>query len=300
MAAHLPPLYVIVGPTGVGKTAVAVQLAQRLGTQVVSADSRQVYQGMAIGTAQPTPAELAAVPHHLVGHLPVTQVYNAGHYEREALPIIEQLLQSYGSAVLVGGSGLYVQAVCLGLAAMPPVPAPVRLVVQQRLAQAGLPALLAELARLDPAYYAQVDQANPVRITRALEVIEATGRPFSQWRQSPQVARPFRPVVVGLNLPRPELYARIDARAQQMWAAGLVAEVTALRPYRHHQALQTVGYPEVFDYLDGNTTQAQALALMQQHTRNYAKRQLTWFSKMEGIQWHHPGQPRAIWPALGL
>jgi tRNA dimethylallyltransferase len=283
----------------VGKTALAIQLAQRLGTEVVSADSRQVYQGMAIGTAQPTPNELAAVRHHLVGHLPVTQAYNAGHYEREALPIIEQLLSRLGAAVLVGGSGLYVQAVCQGLAAMPPVPAPVRLAVQQRLAEQGLPALLAQLAQADPDYYALVDRANPARVTRALEVIEATGQPFSQFRQPPQVARSFRPVVVGLGLPRPELYARIEARTRQMWATGLVDEVAALLPYRHYNALQTVGYAEVFDYLDGTTTQTEALALVQQHTRNYAKRQLTWFNKLVS-QWHHPGQPEAIWRALGV
>ncbi|MCS7017605.1 MAG: tRNA (adenosine(37)-N6)-dimethylallyltransferase MiaA [Cytophagales bacterium] len=286
-------LLVVGGPTASGKTAAAIALAQHFGTEIVSADARQFYRQMSIGTAKPSPEELAAVPHHLVGHLDVWQSYHVGAFEQDALAILSRIFQTKDVAVAVGGSGLYLRTLCYGIDEIPAVPAQIRSHVEAVFRAKGLPFLLAELQQYDAVYYQQVDKANPARVKRAVEVIYATGKPYSAFRKNQLVARPFRSVWIGLSLPREELYCRINRRVELMMQQGLEQEARSLLPYRHYNALQTVGYTELFDYFDGKITLSQAVALIQQHTRNYAKRQLTWFRR-ENMQWFAPTDWRGI------
>lgn len=286
-------LIVIGGPTASGKTAAAITLAKHFNTEIISADARQFYRQMSVGTAKPTPEELAAVPHHLVGHLDVWQSYNAGAFERDALQILDEIFSAKDIAVVVGGSGLYLRTLCFGIDEMPAVPAEIRQHTDQLLREKGLAFLLAELQRYDAEYYQSVDRANPARVKRAMEIIYATGQPYSSFRKKQPQERPFRSVWIGLDLPREQLYERINRRVELMMAQGLEEEVRSLLPYRHYNALQTVGYTELFDYLDGKTTLAQAVALIQQHTRNYAKRQLTWFRR-EPVQWFAPDDTQGM------
>lgn len=295
---HMKQLVAIVGPTAVGKTAVAIQLAAALATEIISADSRQFFREMSIGTAKPSPQELALVPHHFVGSHSVTVPYNAGQFEREASQCLARLFAGKAQVVLVGGSGLYVSALCEGIDDMPTIPTDIRQQLNQRLATEGLAVLQAQLAVLDPVYYAHVDRANPARIVRALEVIAASGQPYSAFRQKTNVQRPYRIQKIGLDLPRPVLYARIEARVEAMMLAGLLAEVESLWDFRHLSALQTVGYAELFDHLAGNISLDAAVALIKQHTRNYAKRQLTWFRKDPATQWFHPEDWAGIYGAV--
>jgi tRNA dimethylallyltransferase len=280
-------LIVIGGPTASGKTAAAIALAQHFDTEVISADARQFYRQMSIGTAKPTPEELAAVPHHLVGHLDVWQSYNAGAFERDALQVLEAIFRKKDVAVAVGGSGLYLRSLCFGIDEMPAVPAEIRKQTDALLQEKGLPFLLEELQRCDASYYNEVDKANPARVKRAMEIIYATGQPYSSFRKKQAVERPFHSVWIGLDLPREQLYERINRRVELMMEQGLEEEVRSLLPYRDCNALQTVGYTELFDYLDGKIRLTEAIALIQQHTRNYAKRQLTWFRR-EPVQWFAP------------
>lgn len=260
-----------------GKTALCVRLAKQFGTDVVSADSRQLYRELRIGTAAPTPAEMDGVRHHFIQSHSVTDPVNAGRYERECLNLLGRLFREKDVVILTGGTGLYINAVCFGLDDMPPVDAAMRQHLLERLRTDGLPALQTELRRLDPVYAQTADLHNPVRVTRALEVILTTGRPYSSFRRQQPVVRPFRSVLTVLDRSRDELYARIDARVDAMLAAGLVDEVRALQPYRDLAPLQTVGYQEVFPYLDGTYDAGEMVRLLKQDTRRYAKRQLTWF-----------------------
>ena len=281
-------LIVVTGPTAVGKTALCIELALRLRTEIVSADARQCYQGMAIGTAQPTAAELRAVPHHLVNFLPVQVPYDAGRYAQDALKVLATLFAKYDYVLMTGGAGLYIQAVCQGLDAMPPVAPAIRTALNQRLQRAGLPALVAALALQDPAYYQVVDRANPQRVIRALEVCLATGLPYSSFRSGKPAERPFTVIKLGLTRDRAVLYQRIDERVEQMLAQGLVQEAVALSPYQHCNALRTVGYREIFGYLAGRYDQAEAARLLKRNTRRYAKRQLTWLGRDSALRWFHP------------
>jgi len=296
MPSSVSPKYLIVvaGPTAVGKTTLCIQLARHLSTEIVSADARQCYQGMGIGTAQPTPAAMQGVPHHLVNCLPVQAPYNAGMFAQDALKILANLLSKYDYVLMTGGSGLYIQAVCQGLDAVPPVDPTLRAALNKRLQTAGLPALTAELATQDPAYYQIVDRANPRRVIRALEVCLATGRPYSTFRQHRPAARPFTTIHIGLTRDRQSLYQRIDQRAEQMMAQGLMQEALALYPYRHCNALHTVGYREIFGHLDGHYDQEEAVRLLKRNTRRYAKRQLTWFRRDPAMHWFHPDDEPAI------
>lgn len=287
-------LIVVTGPTAVGKTALCIQLALHLRTEIISADARQCYQGMAIGTAQPTAAELQAVPHHLVNFLPVEAPYNAGMFAQDALKTLATLFAKYAHVLMTGGSGLYIQAVCQGLADMPPVAPAIRAALNQRLQEEGLSALAADLARQDPAYYQAVDRANPQRVIRALEVCLATGQPYSTLRKRQPAARPFTVIKIGLTRDRPALYQRIDERVEQMLAQGLMQEAAALYPYQHYNALQTVGYRELFGQLAGHYDQAEAIRLFKRNTRRYAKRQLTWFGRDPAMRWFHPDDRPAI------
>jgi len=278
----------VVGPTAVGKTALCIQLAQRLHTEIVSADARQCYQGMAIGTAQPTPEERQAVSHHLIDFLPIQTPYNAGMFEEDALRTLDSLFSKYQHVVLTGGSGLYIKAVCEGLATMPRIASKIRAHLNARFQQAGLAELVQELAARDPIYYKTVDRCNPRRVIRALEVCLATGQPYSLLRSGLPANRSFQCIKIGLTRDRQVLYKRINQRVEQMLEQGLLAEATALYPYKRYNALQTVGYQELFGYLEGRHEQAEAFELIKRNTRRYAKRQLTWFGQDQDIRWFHP------------
>lgn len=278
-------LFVIAGPTAVGKTALCVRLAKTLATDVVSADSRQLYRELTIGTAKPTPAEMEGVRHHFIGSHSITDSVNAGRYERECLALLDELFRRKNVVILSGGTGLYINAVCFGLDDMPPVDPALRERLLQRLQTDGLPTLQHELRQLDPVYAETADLQNPVRVTRALEVCLSTGQPYSSFRRQQTAGRPFRPVLMALDRPREELYARIDTRTDAMLAAGLVDEVRSLLPYRHLPALQTVGYQEVFPYIDGAYGYDEMVRLLKRNSRRYAKRQLTWFRNQGEYQW---------------
>lgn len=289
-----PTLLVVAGPTAVGKTALCVRLAQHFGTEVVSADARQFFREMHIGTAKPTPAEMQGVPHHFVDSHSVLEDYSAGRYEADCLPLLHELFQRHEVVILTGGSGLYLQSVTDGLDELPPADAAIREQLRQELAQLGLPALLQELARLDPVCYDRIDRQNPVRVLRALEVCRSAGRPFSSFHGASQKpVRPWRTVKVALNRERDELYQRIDLRVDQMLAQGLLEEVESLLPYRHAQALQTVGYQEIFGFLDARYDWPEAVRLLKRNTRHYAKRQLTWLRRDDEYHWLHPDAAEA-------
>ena len=293
-------LLVIAGPTAVGKTALSVALAQRLGTEIVSADSRQFFRELSIGTAKPTPAEMQDVPHHFIDSHSITETYNAGQYEADCLALLAKLFRYHRTVVLTGGSGLYLQAVTEGLDALPPANPVLRAQLQAVLATQGLAPLVAELAELDPVTHARIDRQNPQRVLRALEVTRGAGRPFSSFHgATPKAPRPFRTVKVALERPREELYQRIDQRVDDMLAAGLLAEVECLLPYRHHHALQTVGYQEIFGYLAGAYDWAEAVRLLKRNTRHYAKRQLSWLRRDPHYHWLPAAEaPDRIGPLL--
>ncbi len=272
-------LLVIGGATASGKTALAIRLAQHFGTCILSADSRQFYQEMNIGTAKPTAAELAAAPHYFINHLPIHKAYSVGDFERDAIQLLQQLFENQAIIILVGGTGLYLRAVCEGIDDLPTTPLSIRQDLEQIYQNEGIAPLQAELQTADPIYFATVDTQNPMRLIRALSVIRATGKPFSAFRTGEKAKRFFTPIYLKTEMPRPMLYERINKRVDVMLENGLLEEVKNLLPFRHLQALQTVGYQEFFDYLEGKTTFEQAVELVKQHSRNYAKRQETWFRK---------------------
>lgn len=281
-------LVCVVGPTAIGKTAVAIQLAQHVHTGILSADSRQFYQEMNIGTAKPTGGELASVPHHFINSHRLADIYSAGDFERDALQLLGELFVNQDIALLVGGSGLFVDAVCRGLDDLPqPLPG-VRHRLNRLYEHTGLSHLQQLLKEVDPIYYQEVDIHNPQRIIRALEVYESTGLPFSHFRKQQRKKRPFQVRKLGLNTDREYLYQRINTRVDAMMDAGLLDEVISLQPYRHLPPLQTVGYAELFDYLDGKYSLNEAVDRIKQNTRRYAKRQLTWFRKDPLTEWFEP------------
>ncbi len=275
----------IVGPTGSGKTALSIALARRIGAPIISTDSRQMYRGMAIGTAQPTAEELAAAKHYLIADRPVTAQLSAGAYEREALALLEELFRTHPMVIAVGGSGLYVDALCRGFDDLPTASAELRRQLTEWLAAEGLEPLVEELRALDPDYWEVVDRSNPARVLRALEVCKASGKPYSSFRSGRHAERPFRIVKIGVEMDREILYARIDRRVEQMMKEGLEAEARALWPMKELNALQTVGYKELFDYFEGRSTLEEAVDLIKRNSRRYAKRQLTWFRREDGIHW---------------
>lgn len=278
-------LLVIGGPTASGKTDLAITMARKYTTEIVSADSRQFFREMTIGTAPPSPEQLSSVPHHFIGHRSVHQPYSVGAYERDAWPILQRLFERHDVVILTGGSGLYIQAVCQGLDAFPPIAPEVQQSVQRDYETYGLPFLQEELAREDPDYFLEVDRRNPHRLMRALAVIRQSGQPFSSFRQKKRAIRPFHPIYVALQHERQTLYERINQRVEQMIAQGLEAEARALYPLRHLTALQTVGYQEWFDHFDHRISRQETIDRIKQHTRNFAKRQLTWMRR-EGF-WKH-------------
>lgn len=287
-------LVVIVGPTGSGKTDLSIRLAQHYGAPVLSTDSRQVYRGMEIGTAQPTAMQLQTVEHHFIGTHELKDCFNCGTFEIEALALLEELFATHDHVIAVGGSGLYVRALCEGMDDLPQADEALRDDLMRRLETEGLPALAEQLQGLDPTYYEAMDRQNPARVVRALEVCLQTGRPYSELRTGRRCKRPFRIVKIGVDLPREVLYERIDCRVDRMLEDGLEAEARELYPYRHLNALQTVGYRELFDYFDGRTTFDEAVTLIKRNTRRYAKRQLTWFRRDPEVRWFPPDAVEAM------
>lgn len=278
-------VYIIAGPTAVGKTDVALRLAQSLGTSIVSADSRQCYEGMAIGSAQPGPEVLAAVRHYFIGTFPVTTPLTAADFESLALDYLAEIFSKSDAAVVVGGTGLYLKALTEGLDPMPECDAQIVARVEADFKELGIGWLQEALRAEDPAFFAQAEIHNPARLIRGLSFFRTTGQSIIHFRSGIAKKRPFSIVKAGLELPRELLYARIDARVDEMMAAGLLAEVEALMPYRQLKNLHTVGYAELLDYLDGTYSLPEAVAKIKQHTRNYAKRQMTWFRKDQKINW---------------
>jgi tRNA dimethylallyltransferase len=283
-------LIVIVGPTAVGKTSLGIQLAQHFKTEIISADSRQFYREMNIGTAKPSAPELALIKHHLIDSHSISEDYNVGQFERDVLHILEKIYQKHSLAIMVGGSGLYVKAICEGMDEMPDVPIEIREALSNRLKINGLDDLNKELEKLDPDYFAQVDKANPQRIMRALEICLATGKTYSSFRTKKKILRPFDIIKIGLDLPREELYTRIDQRMDNMIAQGLLQEAQLLEPYKQQNALQTVGYQEIYGFMDGLYDWDEAVRLLKRNSRRYAKRQLTWFRQDLEIKWFSPSE----------
>ena len=281
-------LIVVVGPTGSGKSALAVTLAQHYCAPIISTDSRQLFRGMAIGTAQPTAEELAAAKHYFIADREVEDDFNCGRYEVEALELLEGLFAENDYVVAVGGSGLYIQALCDGMDNLPEADEAIRGQLKLRLESEGLEALADELRRLDPVYAEEVDICNPARVMRALEVCITTGRPYSEQRSGSRAERPFNIVKIGTDIPREELYDRINRRVDMMVADGLIEEVRAMYPKRHLNALQTVGYREVFDHFDGKCSLEESIELIKRNSRRYAKRQMTWFRRDERVGWFSP------------
>ncbi|HRH70777.1 MAG TPA: tRNA (adenosine(37)-N6)-dimethylallyltransferase MiaA [Flavobacteriales bacterium] len=283
-----PTLIVIGGPTASGKTLAAASLAKHYGTGVISADSRQFYHAMRIGTARPLETELLGVEHHFLGHLELEEVWSAGAFARAAEPVLQDLLTTRGIAVLVGGSGLYIDALLKGLDPLPASDGHMREELQERFQANGLAPILEELQRQDPATWSRIDRQNPHRVIRALEVCLSTGRPYSEQRTAPQDRTDVDIIRIALDLPRKELYERIDQRVDRMVADGLVEEARSLVPHRELNALRTVGYRELFDHFDGTLSLDEAIEVIKQHTRNYAKRQLTWLRRDATWKWLHP------------
>lgn len=292
-------LLVVVGPTGSGKTDLSIRLALHYGAPILSTDSRQVYRGMPIGTAQPSVDQLQAVEHHFIASHDLTDNLNCGEYEVQALARLEELFADHDWVVAVGGSGLYVRALCEGMDDLPQADEPLRRELERRLAEDGLGALAEELRELDPEYCRTADLNNPARVMRALEVCLQTHMPYSRQRTGERRPRPFEIVKIGIDLPRDVLYDRINRRVDRMLADGLEAEARALYPYRELNALKTVGYREFFDYFDGRIGYDEAVELIKRNSRRYAKRQLTWFRRDSEICWFAPDDDAAIIAYVG-
>lgn len=284
-------LIVIVGPTASGKTTLAIQLAKDLKTEIVSADSRQFYREMSVGTAKPTTAELSQVKHHFINSHSITENYSVGDFEKQCLSLLNELFKKHDSVVLVGGSGLFIKAICEGFDELPQASPGIREKLNILLQENSIGYLQERLKLVDPVYYTQVDLSNPQRLIRALEVFESTGKPFSSFRKAKTNKRPFNILKIGIDLPRQILYDRINLRVDQMVKDGLLQEVKALLPHRHLNALNTVGYTELFDYFDGKADLETSISNIKQNTRRFAKRQMTWFRKDDEIRWTDLSQP---------
>lgn len=285
---RLNTLFVLLGPTGVGKTDLSIGLARLLGCGIVSSDSRQIYRETRIGTAVPGSEELSLVKHHFIGTRSVTEQYSSGQYELDAIPVIESEIAAFGNALMVGGSMLYIDAVCSGIDDIPTILPEVRGDVIKLYEEGGIETLRSTLRLLDPVHYNRVDLMNAKRIMHAIEVCWQTGKPFSSLHTGQAKPRPFNIVKIGLNRDRNDLYQRINGRVLQMVEQGLADEAKGLIQHRNLNALNTVGYKEMFKYLDGEWTLDRAVEMIQQNSRRYAKKQLSWFSRDESINWFHP------------
>lgn len=281
-------LIVIAGPTASGKTSLSIALAQHYYSEIISADSRQFYRRMNIGTAKPTSAELETIKHHFIDSLEISDKYNIGKYEVDSLDLIESLFLKHNILFLTGGSGLYLDAICNGIDVLPESTEKLRIELTYQLNKEGIESLQLKLKEVDPEHFHQIDIQNPHRLIRALEICLSTGRKISELRTNKKKKRNFTIKKIGLNIDRTELYERINNRVDEMIAKGLVKEVEELLPYKNENALQTVGYKEIFNYFDKKLSLTDAIALIKQNTRNYAKRQMTWFRKDSEIRWFNP------------
>ena len=287
-------LIVITGPTAVGKTALCLDIAQHFGIPIINADSRQIYKELKIGTASPTSEQLQLVPHYFVGSLSLTDYYSASLFEQQVLEILSRQFREHDFALMAGGSMMYIDAVCDGIDDIPTVDDVTRETLKRRLAEEGLEALVEQLKELDPEYYEIVDRQNPRRVVHGLEICLMTGKTYTSFRKREKKERPFRIVKIGLNRPREELYDRINQRVDQMMQQGLLDEAKALYPMRQMNALNTVGYKELFDYLDGRWPLEEAVERIKGNTRRYARKQLTWYKKDPQIRWFHPDEKEQI------
>ena len=287
-------LIVITGPTAVGKTALCLDLATHFGIPIINADSRQIYRELKIGTARPTEEQMQQVKHYFVGTLGLEDYYSASLFEQQVLELLGQLFQSHDYALMAGGSMMYIDAVCDGIDDIPTIDDETRALMKRRLAEEGLEQLCEDLKRMDPEYYEIVDKQNPRRVVHALEICTMTGQTYTSFRRREKRERPFRIIKIGLNRPREELYARINQRVDEMMANGLLEEVKTMYPKRSLNALNTVGYKELFDYLEGRWTLEEAVERIKGNTRRYARKQLTWYKKDEQISWFHPDEKTSI------
>ena len=287
-------LIIIAGPTAIGKTSLAISLAKHFKTEIISADSRQFYREMNIGTAKPSEAELKEVKHHLINSHSVLDQFNAGDFEKESIELINKLFLNHDQVIMAGGSGLFINAVSHGFDQLPIATEEIRNYFNTILEEKGIKFLQDQLKEIDPVYYKEVDIYNPQRIIRALEVFECSGETFSSLRTNIKKQRPFNIVKIGLNTDRNIVYERINRRVDQMIKDGLIKEVEGLKSFRHLNPLNTVGYSEIFDYLEGKSNREEAIEKIKQNTRRFAKRQLTWFKKSEDIKWYKPDELEPI------
>ncbi len=289
-----PLLVILLGPTAVGKTSLAIALAKRFNTVIFSADSRQLYKEIPIGTAQPTPQEIQEVAHFFVASNSITEHIDAGRYGKEARELLISEFKKHALIIMAGGSGLYMDAVINGFDELPDANPTIRAELNLEFQEKGISVLQDELKKLDPTYFAQVDQLNPARLMRAIEICRLSEKKYSELRIGKAESNVFEVLKIGLDLPREELYARINNRVEVMFENGLEEEARSVFPYRKMNALQTVGYKELFDYFDGHLTKEKAIELIKQHSRNYAKRQLTWWRRDTAITWFNPTQLKEI------
>jgi tRNA dimethylallyltransferase len=287
-------LIVITGPTAVGKTALCMDLATHFGIPIINADSRQIYRELKIGTARPTEEQMRQIKHYFVGTLGLEDYYSASLFEQQVLELLSQLFQTHDYALMAGGSMMYIDAVCNGIDDIPTIDDETRALMKRRLSEEGLEQLCEELKRLDPEYYEIVDRQNPRRVVHALEICTMTGQTYTSFRRREKRKRPFRIIKIGLNRKREELYDRINQRVDEMMANGLLEEVKVMYPKRSLNALNTVGYKELFDFLDGRWTLEEAVERIKGNTRRYARKQLTWYKKDDQIRWFHPDEKTTI------
>ncbi|GAA3954563.1 tRNA (adenosine(37)-N6)-dimethylallyltransferase MiaA [Pedobacter ginsengiterrae] len=287
-------LIVIVGPTAIGKTALAIEVAKYFNTEIISADSRQFYREMEIGTAKPNAKELLAAKHHFINSHSVNELFSTGDFELEALKTIEQIFEQHDVAIMVGGSGLYINAVVNGLDEMPEINLQIREKLNLQFEEEGISAIQNQLKEYDPEYFEKVDQNNPQRMIRGLEVFLSTGQKLSSMLSATKKQRPFEIIKIGLNTDRAKLYGQINNRVDKMVENGLVEEVRSLIFFRKNNALNTVGYSEIFDYFDETISLNDAISAIKQNTRRFAKRQLTWFRRDEEINWFEPNQTEQV------
>lgn len=287
-------LFVIVGPTGIGKTALSIELAKHFKTEIISADSRQIYRELSIGTATPKPQELHTVKHHLVSTNSIFDYYNASMFEKDVTNLLDTLHKSHNTIILTGGSMLYIDAVCNGIDDLPTIDEDVRNNVISNFEKYGINHLRLELKRVDPEYYAKTDLKNHKRLMHAIEVFRMTGKPYSSFLTKKKKERPFNIVKIGLNIDRSILHERINKRVDLMIEEGLIEEARSVYPYRKLNSLNTVGYKELFAYFDGNIPKEEAIELIKRNSRRYARRQLTWFRKDKDIHWFEPGESEKI------
>ncbi len=287
-------LVVLLGPTGVGKTELSLRLAEHLGSPIISSDSRQLYKDLPIGTAAPTTEQLARVRHYMVGTLSLEDYYSASQFEEDSITLLASLHKETPAVVMTGGSMMYIDAVCNGIDDIPTVTPEVRSAVGEKFRREGLDAILRELKEADPVHYCEVDRMNHKRVVHAVEICRMTGKPYSSFRTNSRKTRPFGIIKIGLTRDREELYTRINSRVDSMMASGLLDEARRVYPFRHLNSLNTVGYKELFRYLDGEWTLDLAVEKIKRNTRVYARKQMSWFRRDEEIHWFHPDREEEI------